>query len=117
MPEVNFNVRVSSKRWVTVTSAVASVKVILAPRKPNVARLSFLAPDSANYVILPEAFNMNASIIYQFQTTDKYHDSLIVYTILNKEYTSLFFIDGTFLRVNYPFADSVDKRRLNYLVS
>jgi len=118
-PEINFNLRLSlTKRHSTmvVSTATTSVKILLVQKRPSVARLNFVAPDSANYVILPESINMNASIIYQFQTTVKTYDSLIVYSILNKEYTNLFFIDNTFLRVNFPFPDTVDKKRLNYLV-
>ena len=117
-PEINFNLKlVLSKRHnLVISSANTNVNILLLKTRPNVARLNFVAPDSAHYVILPESINMNASIIYQFQTTVKTYDSLIVYSILNKEYTNLFFIDNTFLRVNYPFPDTIDKKRLSYLV-
>ena len=112
-PEINFNVRLGSK---LASSASTNVKLMIIRKHSAMSRIDFIAPDSANYVILPDFLQTNASIIYQFQTTVKNYDSLILYRILNQNYTSLFFIDNNFLRVIYPLPGSVNKKRLNYLV-
>jgi hypothetical protein len=117
-PEINFNLRLIRRNNDTTqrVECVTSVNMLILVKRLSAARLNFVTPDSANYVIMPEAITVNASIIYQFQTTMKTYESLIVYTILNREYMNLFFIDGTFLRMYYPFPETVDKKRLNYLV-